>query len=80
MIDPAQKFKTTSLDCGIQRIVPHQHSIQVSHVASGHVVINYIESGRETVHFSLTKEQAAAFAALIVNGPTPIETEGGTPC
>jgi hypothetical protein len=53
---------------GLERIVPHQQSLQVNRLANGVVVVSYVETGRDTVMFELTPQQAAELASLLQKG------------
>lgn len=65
------KFKASAVRVtgyGLERIVPHQQSIQVSRLGSGAFVVSYVETGRDTVMFELSPQQAAELALLLSGG------------
>ena len=53
-------------ESGIHDFSAHQRSIQVCHLTDGRVAVSFVETGKETVVFHLSAEQACSFARLLM--------------
>jgi hypothetical protein len=68
MSTPSSDFRfgqARSTERGVELIVPHQRALQVAHLDEGVVTISVIETGRDSIVFTLSRAQADALALLL---------------
>ena len=58
--------QVTTTEAGLSKLQVHEQSIQVQRLEDGKTCLTYVETGRPSVVFPLTAEQAREFAGKLL--------------